>query len=302
MSQKLVQKYSEENYDTKEAVSKDLDHYMIDTVWQEIQNYRSCFAHKLRFNTKSYYITYNPYTYQQIIQCHQKAMQLGRMNPNYQLPDFYTEETQPILKSMLIHGEVHHQLDPIYIKMNVLKELHIEIDQGLLSILFDEKEDLFLRIYLILHELSLYECQILFAILLSHSHQEYLFQIIDITHFHHIMMDIPKNEDLTYAFLNLLSKFNLIFSDLMLSYTSTQNRDLKLLGLKELQKRYPMLNDDQLRFYIKHQKLDHYYTIQDYMHFAHVCYETARYSLDKIVEQQWYQKQKVGKKFVYYVM
>ena len=108
--------------------------------------------------------------------------------------------------------------------------------------------------------------------------------------------------DVTSNFLSLLEVLRLKFSDEMLSLNRKDSISLQKLDARELIERYPMLQKESITFYVAHRKLHHYYTLQDYMQNAGVCYETARYSMEKLVALKWYQKQKIGKKFVYFVM
>ena len=69
--------------------------------------------------------------------------------------------------------------------------------------------------------------------------------------------------------------------------------------LRELVLAYPALNSRQLRFYVDHRKAGCYYTIRQYKEACGVCYETARRAMEELTAMGWYQRCKVGKKFVY---
>lgn len=62
---------------------------------------------------------------------------------------------------------------------------------------------------------------------------------------------------------------------------------------------YPFLHKKQVSFYLEHRESYCYYTIQQYMKYNDVCYETGRMHLEQLVRLGWYVKKKVGKKFVY---
>lgn len=108
--------------------------------------------------------------------------------------------------------------------------------------------------------------------------------------------------DCTVEYFHFIDKLYLHLTDTMLSLKS-KSETLKPieLNLQELIRRYPMLSETQLRFYVLHRELNHFYTISDYRKECQVCYETARYSLEQFVELHWYTKCKIGKKFVYKV-
>lgn len=59
------------------------------------------------------------------------------------------------------------------------------------------------------------------------------------------------------------------------------------------------LSKGQAYFYARHCTLNMYYTIDQYKKATKCVYETARTSMDKLVEFGYYQKAQVGKKFVY---
>ena len=61
----------------------------------------------------------------------------------------------------------------------------------------------------------------------------------------------------------------------------------------------PYLNKKQASFLASHCVIGHYYTIQQFKKFARCAYETARTSMEKLVEQGYYEKTKVKNKFVY---
>ena len=62
---------------------------------------------------------------------------------------------------------------------------------------------------------------------------------------------------------------------------------------------YPFLHKEQVSFYLEHREIYCFYTIQQYMKYNNVCYETSRMHLEQLVCLGWYVKKKVGKKFVY---
>ena len=59
------------------------------------------------------------------------------------------------------------------------------------------------------------------------------------------------------------------------------------------------LKKGQAYFYARHCTLGMFYTIEQYRKATKCVYETARTSMDKLVEFGYYEKQLVGKKFVY---
>lgn len=75
---------------------------------------------------------------------------------------------------------------------------------------------------------------------------------------------------------------------------NTENAD-------ELQTLYPFLSIKQIEYYCSHRRALHYYTAADYASWHQCSIETARTSLNELVQLGWYKKQKVGKKYVYMI-
>ncbi len=59
------------------------------------------------------------------------------------------------------------------------------------------------------------------------------------------------------------------------------------------------LNKSQASFLANHCTIGHYYSIQQYKKFARCAYETARTSMEKLVNEGYYKKMQVKNKFVY---
>ncbi|MBQ7994893.1 MAG: hypothetical protein IJ247_01585 [Bacilli bacterium] len=61
----------------------------------------------------------------------------------------------------------------------------------------------------------------------------------------------------------------------------------------------PNLNKNQASFLANHCQMGRYYTIQQFKKFTKCAYETARTSMDKLAESNYYKKMQVKNKFVY---
>ena len=68
---------------------------------------------------------------------------------------------------------------------------------------------------------------------------------------------------------------------------------------KQLLKINPNLSKKQALFYLTHNDPNAYYSIQDFRAKLNSSYETCRYSLDNLVKEGFYKKEKNGKKYVY---
>ena len=82
--------------------------------------------------------------------------------------------------------------------------------------------------------------------------------------------------------------------------------DSEVLSEKELRQKAqelletdPFLNKHQADFYVHHCSQGRYYSIQQYVKFEHVVYETARTSLDLLAKRGYYREQRVKNKYVY---
>ena len=62
---------------------------------------------------------------------------------------------------------------------------------------------------------------------------------------------------------------------------------------------YPTLKRGQAYFYARHCTIGKYYTIAQYKKLLHCAYETARTSMDNLVELGFYRKEKLNNKFIY---
>lgn len=70
---------------------------------------------------------------------------------------------------------------------------------------------------------------------------------------------------------------------------------------KKIQEANPRISKKQASFFVSHKDGNKYYSIKDFQDFNRSSYETSRYSLDNLVNEGFYEKKKVGKKFVYKV-
>lgn len=98
--------------------------------------------------------------------------------------------------------------------------------------------------------------------------------------------------------LNLSSEQIIKFIENEEKFNSLTSKD-KNISYKAILAEYPLLSSKQAKFYVNHcdQKIN--YTLKDFQEFFGSSYETSRYSLEKLVELEFYKKKKIGKKFVY---
>ena len=67
----------------------------------------------------------------------------------------------------------------------------------------------------------------------------------------------------------------------------------------EVSRYYPELTKAQIRFIEKYRNIKKSYILKDYQELNSTSYETARKSLEKLVELKFFKKEKIGKKFIF---
>ncbi len=105
-------------------------------------------------------------------------------------------------------------------------------------------------------------------------------------------------KDKTYLFLKFLSLLELNFEECLLLLKSDCGDFLKM-SKEQLFHRYPFFSKQQIAFFVTHRNPYDYYSIQEYMRYSHVCYETARIAMERFVHYKWYHRRKIGKRFYY---
>lgn len=119
-----------------------------------------------------------------------------------------------------------------------------------------------------------------------------------------------KNDDgdLTYLTLVMIDFFifasetssqNIInFIENETRYNSVSLRD-RNANIKIIEKEHPDLSKKQILFYVQNSNNLFFYSVKDFQNQFGTSYETARYSMEKLVKKGFYKKEKVGKKYVY---
>ncbi len=131
-----------------------------------------------------------------------------------------------------------------------------------------------------------------------------------INRFEEACQNIDENDgDLTYLYLIFIEFFHELVQHTTyetINFTNDKNlsnvvitRRTKNLDFNKLIKMFPDLSSKQAKFYIQHKIKGTYYTVDDFKIKMQTSYETARYSMEKLEKIGLYQKQKIGKKYVY---
>ena len=270
-----TRKYTEEEYISKEELSKQVSGIILEEVWKQIESYRSLFRKTYQFGSKEISLI-----------LHQNCMEelLEITMAMFQFKQQCTGSTS-LQKACFLYGEDSHWLINIGRYVN-LKEL----SYSEYAILEERRIPLLIRIFF------LYEfcddasswAQILFL----QNNCEFPVSLI---HWKSICKDNQK--DLTrefIQFLHMIYKNMIRYKGSLMMHENKQEQALDILI-----EQYPQLQKEHLSFYVHHRNLYHAYTIRQYTEFHHVSYETARCALEKLKDYQFYTRRKIGKRFVY---
>lgn len=303
-----AKKYSETNYYRKTDLEAELDHYLIEPIWHEVTQYRAFFQQRFPLKGKQTYIVRNPlvndmiaYTQELLFGWLYQHLECPISESNMK-PGYLSESEQLQYSSLLIKMRYDKGIDPQILFQECFDQLVPAVRHEIRIYLQNPSHNLLLKLFLIMMECNRRDAYLLFYPTL-YVHQAFpLSQLFTMDDFMNAADATIQELDVTSNFLSLLTVLRLKISSEMISLNMRNQTDSRQMDVQELLERYPMLPKDCILFYVGHRKIHHYYTLQDYMEDTAVCYETARYSMEKLVELKWYQKQKVGKKFVYFIM
>ncbi len=115
----------------------------------------------------------------------------------------------------------------------------------------------------------------------------------DITYLLNVFLDGAKKA---------ISAYEIKMENLLLDYQMSDHKLSILeneLAIKDIVNMNPLISYRQAKFFINHNQADTHYDLNHFRNFTKCSYETARYSMDNLVNHNFYEKQKIGKKFVY---
>lgn len=303
-----AQKYSEQAYYSKQELEQELDHYLVEPMWHEICQYRSLFQREFPMQDKKTYIVYNPLVVNTLARTQELMFRYNKRHlhePLHDLDFFWLKEEEIwVYQALLTQIQNSVNYDHSSMLLHVIEQMNLQkqIPMECMKRLMDEEENLFVQLFLISMVLDKRSAFILMYPILKGHEALSLAQIFRMEEFCDLYDKRNQDLDVTGRFLSFLAFIRLKISNDMVLLNADAEKNILQMQYQELIERYPALHKEQIHFFIEHRAHHHYYTLQDYMKFHHVCYETARYSMEKLVEYRWYQKQKMGKKFVYYVM
>lgn len=259
--------YSEKEYINKMQLKNIYSNTASDMIYEEIQAYRSFYKYDLMFHKRHYYVTCNP----TLIKMMTRIYELGK-EVSSQENVWGAKEMKDWLH--LFETSTKEMLNPLLVK-------------------FLCGNDPFLIKFFVLHYIA---CT-----------HEFLYHFLQFYHKEHwlsialkidkIKVEYKDDLDLSYEFRYFLENLYLHLSVNMVPLTgrcfcSKHSRE-------ELKKLYPRLDSKAIDFYFSHSQPHCHYTISSYMKYCQVSYETARQRMQLFLDMKWYQRLKVGKKFVY---
>lgn len=292
----VIEKYCEDNYARKSDVEKEFGSYVFHSVWKEIDAYRKQHAYTFDFMDEKYEMVWHRKTTFLCLQIERSLYRYAKQH-TFSIQDIigFDEATTHSIHAMIHQFQTSYIEDKVQWFQNALATLHMQ-SKDYYNLLFDMQQPIIFRFYLSTFHPIETERKILHIMILL---MEDLLELHPF--FLKTQVTYTLEEDVTYEFLTFLSNIRLqIFHDMVSLPKNEETHKHKTL--QELLESFPQLSKQQISFFIDHREIKHYYTIAQYMDYHHVCYETARYSLEKMVELHWYQKKKTGKKYVYYVM
>lgn len=288
-----TKKYSEQEYLCKQDIYTLFKTHIGSIVWNEIEQYRQIFIRKWNIQSYEICLVLNAYVN---IQMEQTFTACCRWIT--QISSFTNKRSYQWQEEMNIYHYKQNQVFQGRAKLAQFCERnHILISCELLEHIQDPSINMLIRLFSIHLLCDVEKRDILISLCLCDWNLELLAPLLC-----GVNVPVEKSQhDDTYNFLAFLSQIRLKISQEMISLMGEQKHEQISMNEAVLLERYPQLALHQIQFYIKHRTYDHFYTIQQYMDQCHVCYETARYSLDEMVKMQWYDKYRMGKKYVYSV-
>lgn len=276
-----TRKYTEDTYLSRRELAQELelDGVVLEAVWRQVEDYRALLRRSFHFDDVR----------SDIVMTRALCRKLQQTTELLYRCTLHRSFAVDIRKTVLLVGNQPHWLHKAS-ELLALKEL----PHDLMAFLENDEEPLLLRIFF----LSLYtqdnaylDCMLVHAC----CHAPFALAIEG-------KPDKTAAGDLSVRFLAFLDSIRLQISRSMLSLTETDVTACQTMQLQELLEHYPMLNEQQLMFYVDHRQPYRYYTIRQFMEYAGVCNETARCAMELLVKEHCYQRRKIGKKYVYYTV
>lgn len=272
----LAQEFTEDVYISYEELDAMLNYQNTHAVWTAIQEYRKPYEWQLERSDKTMMLVLTPlllsqcYELEQMLRFYQTLFP-KQHNNNYMLQAALNPENEP---AFYLNNLVNYFKGFSFEQVSMLSHTHILVQLMAVRcfcVEINEAAAFCLNRYFLSDVIEFFSLEPVNA--------------FDATAELKMMIQLAKQK--------LKVKFQM-FKYQQLPIMNKGNVD-------ELHTLYPFLSSKQIEFYCTHQKAFHYYTAADYAKWHQCSNETARTSLNELVQLGWYKKQKVGKKYVYMI-
>lgn len=272
----LAKEFTEDVYISYEELDAMLNYQNTHAVWAEIQAYRKPYEWQLEGSKKKLILVLTPllmsqcYELEQMLRFYQTLCP-KQQNNNYMIQAALNPDNEPAFY-------LNHLYDYFeglnYDQVIVLSNTHVLVQLMAIRCFcsnMNEVAEFCLNRYFLSDVIEFFTLTPITS--------------IDATAEFKMMIQLAKQR--------IKAKFQMV----KLEHSPMMNRG----NADELHTLYPFLSTKQIEFYCTHQRAFHYYTAADYAKWHHCSNETARTSLNELVQLGWYKKQKVGKKYVYMI-
>ena len=263
-------------YPSKKEVAQKMGYHLIEPIWKQILMYRSNWMEQV----DDVEVCLCPGILKKMLQLNEFLFQMNyvELNPFETRVESETGKWMMslILKTEGVFESRLHQLCLLYqMNENELYKVHQKCSSALIFVLWS----------LMKYGGSEFGC-LLVLLKLKTSGMTSLLNLMEASD-----LSVDWNDDMTYILDHLLNCWIKRGQKRILM----NNHD----ELCDLMYQYPQLKKHQIEFYLNHHTPGYYYTIEQFIQYCDVCYETGRSALQQLVSLGFYQKIKQGKKFVY---
>lgn len=279
-------RYTEDRYCTRKEVSEDLCVSLIDPIWNEIEQYRDFFRFKIPGIKKLCF-----------------CLCAGILKKILVVQTLLNKQSHGLSMIDFIDGLLDEKNDEkvnwLILRWNNTRQSSCERLKEL-TLLFPDIKKNVVYDFLLDEHLPVFCRWILIFMLVENSrHAILLFLALcseDVLPAAAIakrrLLHLSYEEDGTYALQTMLDE---IIGELLRNDDRVDSR----FKYDALVYQYPQLKEYQIRFYVNHHTVGHYYTLNQFSKWCHVCYETSRCAMEQLVQLNFYTRLKIGKKFVY---
>lgn len=273
----LIKEYTDVHYASKKEVAEEFGLHLLDAVWNQIMQYRKEFM----ISIEDVDFCLCPGILMKMVQFHE-SLNLSKKTEGIESL-IQQEEAKWLSQHFLkTSGSVQKRLHELCVMFH-------SRDEEKISAVMNQMQPALCKVMWILMTYEASDFSILLLVLLLNEwHMEGVLNLLEKEDFH-----TETAKDGTYLLSELMQKW----------FQKNQVNQLKQIEQKsdfnELMYQYPQLKKYQIEFYLDHHEPGFYYTIEQFIEYSDVCYETGRCALKQLVDLGFYRMMKLGKKFVY---